>query len=131
MSAWQQVLWTSVTTVLASGGFWAYMQRRDSTRTQTDRLLRGLAYDKIVSLGMVYIQRGWITSDEYEEYRKYLYDPYRALGGNGVTERIMAEVSNLPLRSRAQYAQLLNQAKIRGKENDDEPQLVEAYNNIE
>lgn len=130
MSPWQQVLWTSVTTVLASGGFWAFWQRKDVARTQTHLLLVGLAYDKIVSSGMRYIERGWISEDEYEEYRKYLYEPYKALGGNGVAERVMAEVSNLPLKSRAKYAELLNEAKTRSI-NHDYTQYAEAYRNSE
>lgn len=117
MDVWLPVIVTSFATVVASGGFWAWMTARmrhkDVTRTQTDRLLQGLAYDKIVSLGMSYIERGWITKDEYVDFRKYLYEPYKALGGNGITERIMAEVSNLPLRSRAKYAEILQEAKSR------------------
>lgn len=129
MNAWMQVL-VSVLTVAASSGFWAYMQRRDSTRTQTDRLLRGLAYDKIVSMGMMYIERGWITKDEYEEYQKYLFAPYKALGGNGVTDRVMAAVSNLPLQSRARYAELMQQTKGRSL-NHDHPSFTQAYGHIE
>lgn len=134
MDPWVPVTITSVATILASTGLWAWitarMQRRDVTRTQTDRLLQGLAYDKIVSLGMQYIERGWITKDEYEDYRKYLYEPYKALGGNGVTERVVAEVSNLPLRSRAMYAQILQEAKSRRSDDqstraDDPSVLVE------
>jgi len=97
----------------ASTGFWAYLQRKDSNKTQFERLTLGLAYDKIVSMGMAYIERGWITEDEYEDYRKYLYDPYKSLGGNGVTERIVAEVSSLPIMSRARYATLINDIKTR------------------
>lgn len=112
-----QVLITSVAAVCASSGFWAYMQRKDSKRTQTDRLLQGLAYDKIVSMGMAYIERGWITKDEYEDYRKYLYEPYKKLGGNGVTSRVVAEVENLPLRARAKYAEILQEAKTKRVDN--------------
>lgn len=113
MPDWLQVLLTTLGVVLAGPGFWTYMQRKDKTRSATDRLLRGLAYSKIVSQGFEYIERGWITHDEYEEYRRYLYEPYKAMGGNGVTERIMAAVSNLPIRSRADYAKLLEDAKTR------------------
>lgn len=122
MESWLQVmltaLITSVAAVIASSGFWAYMQRKDAKRTETDKLLLGLAYDKIISMGMSYIERGWITRDEYEDYRRYLYEPYKALGGNGVTERVVAEVSNLPLRSRAKYAEILQQAKTRSPDDN-------------
>lgn len=119
MPEWLLVLWTSVTTVAASTGLWTYLQRRNVVKSQTDRLLRGIAYEKIVSMGILYIERGWITQDEYEEYRKYLYEPYRALGGNGVTERVVAEVSNLPLRSRAKFAETILEAKSRSHEHDE------------
>lgn len=69
-------------------------------------------------MGMGYIQRGWITDDEYDDYRKLLYEPYKALGGNGVTERIMAEVASLPIRSRYRYAELLKEAKEKGAQNE-------------
>lgn len=110
-----QILLTLATAGFASTGFWAYIQRKGTSRTEMDKLLLGLAYDKIVSMGMAFIERGWITRDEYEDYRKYLYDPYKALGGNGVTERIMAAVSNLPLMSRAKYATLISDIQARGK----------------
>lgn len=47
---------------------------------------------------MEYIKRGWITKDEYEDLRDYLYKPYKELGGNGSAERIMLEVDKLEIR---------------------------------
>jgi hypothetical protein len=118
MQQWTQILLTALLAVIGSSGFWAYLQRRDSKKSKTDLLLQGLAYDRIIAMGMSYIERGWITNDEYNDYRK-LYDAYRALGGNGVTERIMAEVSSLPLKQRAKYAEVIREAKTRGATNDD------------
>jgi hypothetical protein len=118
MAQWSQILLTATLAVIGSSGFWAYMQRRDSKRSQTDLLLQGLAYDRIIAMGMSYIERGWITNDEYNDYRK-LYDAYKALGGNGVTERIMAEVASLPLKQRAKYAEVIREAKTRSAPNDD------------
>ena len=62
----------------------------------------GLAYNKAIELGITYIQRGYVTNDELEDYRKYLYEPYVELGGNGVVERIMTEVMTLPIRRNAE-----------------------------
>lgn len=118
MNGWLQVSVTIVGSLIASSGFWAFMQFKSSNRNNTDRLIQGIAYDKIVSMGMDYIRRGWITNDEYEDYRKRLYDPYKALGGNGVTERVMAEVTSLPLRSRDRYVEVLQEAKAQQPVND-------------
>lgn len=60
-------------------------------------MLVGLAHDRIIYLGMTYIERGWITYDEYENLHDYLYKPYEQMGGNGSATRIMNEVQKLPL----------------------------------
>lgn len=106
-----QLVLTSVVSVIASSGFWAWLQTRGKTKTATDRLLLGLAYDKIVSLGMSYIDRGWISRDEFEDFQNYLYIPYKDAGGNGVAERIMLDVGRLPLRSPDRYSIRSNQAE--------------------
>ena len=62
------------------------------------QMLIGLAHDRIIFLGMHYIERGWITQDEYENLYEYLYKPYEKLGGNGSAKRIMTEVNKLPIR---------------------------------
>lgn len=107
MEPWLQAAVVSVASIVASSGFWAFITNKSNARTATDRLLMGLAYDKIAQLGMSYIERGWISKDEYEEYRKYLYEPYKELGGNGVAERIMADVALLPLKSYSRYSEII------------------------
>ena len=82
---------------LASSGFWAYIMARKEGKSASSRLLMGLAYDKIIWLGMAYLDKGSITKDEYEDFNKYLYEPYIELGGNGIAKRIMEEISKLPL----------------------------------
>jgi len=88
---------TIVGSVVASGGFWAWLQKRDTRRSATTQLLLGLAHDRIVHLGMSYIEQGSITKDEFEDLDKYLYGPYSAFGGNGLAEKVMTEVKLLPM----------------------------------
>ena len=88
---------TVVSSIVASGGFWAYLQKRDTRRNATTQLLLGLAHDRIIHLGMSYIERRSITKDEYEDLEKYLYGPYSAFGGNGLAEKVMTEVKLLPM----------------------------------
>lgn len=97
---------TSIGSVIASSGFWAFIQRKSQTKSTTNKLLLGLAYDKIVTLGMTYVDRGHITRDEYEEFVTYLYQPYKECGGNGTAERVMAEVAKLPLVSPDRYMEI-------------------------
>ena len=61
-------------------------------------MLKGLAHDRIISLGMEYIRNGEITKDQYNNLYVYLYKPYKTLDGNGSAEKIMKEVERLPLR---------------------------------
>lgn len=98
MDAWVAAIISIVSTAFASTGFWAWIQRRELNKNSTVALLRGLAHDRIVFLGMSYIDRGWLTKDEYEDFLKYLYIPYTAVGGNGLAERVMAGVKELPIR---------------------------------
>lgn len=96
---------TVVCSVLASSGFWAYFQSKHSNKDSRLELLLGLAHDRIIHVGQQYIDRGWITYDEYEDFQKYLYEPYVKFGGNGLARRVEQEVSKLPVRSNTQASQ--------------------------
>lgn len=96
---WLQALINSLPAIIASSGFWAYIQKKESKKSAATKLLMGLAYDRISTLGMLYIHRGEITKDEYEEFVTYLYEPYKEAGGNGSAVRIMDAVNQLPLRN--------------------------------
>lgn len=97
MEQWFQIALTIFSSVLASSGLWAYLQKRSETKDVKSEMLIGLAHDRIMYLGMQYIDRGYITQDEYENLRVYLYEPYEKLGGNGSAKRIMQEVDKLPI----------------------------------
>ena len=90
---------TIVCAVIASNGFWTWWMRRQDKNSATNKLLIGLAHDRIMTLGMQYIHQGSVTADEYENFRTYLYEPYRDAGGNGSANKIMAEIDRLPICS--------------------------------
>ena len=60
-------------------------------------MLIGLAHDRIIELGMHYIERGWVTQDEYENLNDYLYKPYEKMGANGSAKRVMMGVNTIPI----------------------------------
>ena len=93
-----------VVAIFASTGFWVFLtylvQRKDTKCSAESQMLKGLGHDRICYLGEGYIKRGYITKDEYENLYGYLYLPYKKLGGNGTAEKIVKDVSNLPIREK-------------------------------
>ena len=97
-----------IVAIFASTGFWSFIssrfQAKDTKKSaenmelkkQSD-MLKGLGHTYIIALGTRYIERGYITKDEYEDLHDYLYVPYKKLGGNGTAEKIMVEVDKLPV----------------------------------
>lgn len=90
---------TIICSVLASSGFWAVIQYFINRNDSSNKLLLGLAHDRIMSLGKHYIKRGYITVEEYENLITYLYTPYKARGGNGSAEMIIQQVLKLEIRA--------------------------------
>ena len=70
---------------LASSGLWALVGRRADKDDAERKML------------VAYVERGYITQDEYENLRVYLYEPYEKMGGNGSARRVMLEVDKLPV----------------------------------
>ena len=97
MDVWTQVAVPLVVAVLTSSGLWAVVAKRVDKGDAQRKMLVGLAHDRIIHLGMVYVDRGYITQDEYENLNDYLYTPYEKMGGNGSAKRVMEEVRRLPI----------------------------------
>lgn len=93
-----QIIVTVFCSVLASSGLWAFIQKISDKKDARTDLLIGIAHDRIIFLGLQYIARGWITEDELDNLIRYLYDPYRALGGNGTAEKVVNDCKKLPIK---------------------------------
>lgn len=98
MSELLPIIFTALGGIIAGSGFWAFVSRIIDKKSANSKMLLGLGHDKILYLCNHYIERGYITTDEYENLHDYLFIPYQALGGNGTAERLMKEVSNLPIK---------------------------------
>ena len=94
--------------VFASTGFWGvvsviiqyFMNKRSKQseeQKKMNKMVLGLGHDRICFLGMTYVDRGYITKDEYEDLVTYLYSPYKDLGGNGTAELVINKVKQLPV----------------------------------
>ena len=99
------LLGTIIPALLASAGFWAWVSRRQTIKGKSRDLLIGLAHDRIMTLCMCHIDRGYITAEEFENLHTYLYKPYIELGANGSAQRLMAEVTKLPIRNLREVVQ--------------------------
>lgn len=84
--------------VFTATGFWELLRCLLEKRSNKTRLLIGLAHHQLLITCESYIERGYITADEYDDLYTYLYEPYSTLGGNGSIERLMEEIRNLPSR---------------------------------
>lgn len=85
-----------ITTVLSGPGIWAWAKTRTQRNDSEDKLLLQVAKNQLVTQGRVYLKRGYITMDEYEEYEAE-YRVYSALGGNGLARRVFEQVDELPM----------------------------------
>ena len=98
MSQYLQMLITILTSLIASTGFWTFLDKVKNNNSKENAMLIGLGHDRIITLGMEYLKRGYIYESEYDNLYNSLYKPYKSLGGNGSAERIMEEVKKLPIR---------------------------------
>lgn len=92
------ILLTAVCSIIASSGFWSWIQHKTTLTSATERMIKGLAHERIVCVGNRYIRRGWISTEEFDDFMIYLYDPYVAMGGNGAAQRVFAAINKLPDR---------------------------------
>lgn len=95
----EQIIITILTSILASSGLWAFISSRFDKNNAERELLVGIGHIELVFFGMQYIERGWITRDEYETMQG-LYKPYIKLGGNGSGTKIMNEIERLPIKEK-------------------------------
>ena len=89
------ILGSSALASLISGVI-SLIANRKKQETGVEAGVRILLYDRIKHLGIKYIERGYITHDEYEDLGR-MHDVYHnALNGNGFLDNIMEQVNELP-----------------------------------
>lgn len=85
-----------ITALLGSSGIWMWAKTRSDRSNSEYQLLLEVAKNQLTVLGRSYLERGYITMDEYEEYEAE-YKLYSALGGNGLAKRVFKQVDELPM----------------------------------
>ena len=98
----KEMLIAVVSAIFASSGFWAFLQARLTARdvekkaeSAERKALLGLLRQELKRECKYYIDKGSITYDEYDELKRYIYEPYAVLGGNGTGEALMDAVTDI------------------------------------
>ena len=88
--------------VFGCTGFWtglfAFIMSRLEKKDAKNQMILGLGHDRLRYLCEKHLAEGYISADDYEDLDKYLYQPYKKMGGNGTVEKLMNDVRKLPLR---------------------------------
>jgi hypothetical protein len=96
--------------IIASGGAWSLLntglqhilKRFDKKKDLLDvhgAALRGLLYGELERRLTAYIRSGSISAGELNSIRKYYYEPYKELDGDGVIDALMERVEKLDIKN--------------------------------
>lgn len=109
---------TAVTSSSAIGFIQFLITRHDEKKRQPDKqieelqkqineelklikdVLLGQGHNDLKNACEGYIDRGEISIEDFNDLKEYLYDPYRAIGGNGTGEEYFNLVKELPRKKR-------------------------------
>lgn len=104
-----QTILLALFSAFLGSGFMGFIQflitRHDNKNNKEDARIeaiasavRGLDHDRLYYLAEKYIEKGEITTDEYNNLSEYIYKPYKQLGGNGTGDRLMGQIEKLPFK---------------------------------
>ena len=96
---WIEVMATIAGSVFASSGLWTLILYKAKQKDTGLLMTRGMAHYQIIEEGQKFIDRGWITHEEYDDFMKYLANPYLESGSNGLAKKMIDDISDLPFKS--------------------------------
>lgn len=92
---------TVLVAVFASQGLWTFLgdflRQRWGKKTILERLVLGMAHDRLHFLCSKYIKEGSMTADDYDTL-KSIAEPYLEMGGNGSGKRLYDQAMALPIK---------------------------------
>ena len=83
---------------LTSSSFLAFLGAILTKHDNFSQMLLGLGHHEILEDGQKLIDKGFVTIQELDDFNHYLYEPYKALGGNGTGEEVAKKVNSLPIK---------------------------------
>lgn len=109
---WIEVLVTITGSVFASSGLWSLILYKIKKNDSGILMTLGMAHYRIIEEGQKFIERGWITHEEYDDFMKYLGNPYMESGSNGLAQKMIDDISALPFKSMASLHDNTDHRKI-------------------
>lgn len=70
--------------------------RRHDDQAEVKAAIIGLEHDRLYTICGQIIARGYSYTSEIENLDRYIFTPYKALGGDGSGDKLMTDVRNLP-----------------------------------
>ena len=83
---------------LTSSSFLAFLSATLTKHDKFSQMLLGLGHHEILEDGQKLIDKGFVTIQELDDFNHYLFEPYKALGGNGTGEEVAKKVNSLPIK---------------------------------
>ena len=96
-----QSIITILVAIISSSGVWGLFNLAIQRRSEANRLLIGVAQHLIVRESHRLLDQGYMTTEEYRNLRKGLYERYKQLGGNGLAENMVNEDEKIPIKQRS------------------------------
>lgn len=90
-------LFALLTALIASQGFWAFLNHKLTRTSKFERALKALVHDKISYLSQKAIKAGEVSASDYRIMME-LYEAYKDIGGNGTVTKLMLEVEKLEIK---------------------------------
>lgn len=81
---------------IGSSGLWSFLASLRKKNRKLEELVQGLTVLVLKDQTRYHRAKGEISQDEYRMIFDNVYTRYKELGGNGASERLMTELSNLP-----------------------------------
>ena len=82
--------------LIGSSSLWSFIAGLKKKNRKLEELVRGLTILVLKDQARYHRAKGEISQDEYRMIFDSVYARYKELGGNGSSERLMTELSNLP-----------------------------------
>lgn len=92
-----EILQAIVISALSSTGLFSFLQFLITRRGALTKAVQAILRDRMLILSEDYLQRGWITLHERDNYTS-LYDAYKGVKGNTFVDDLYKEVMDLPLK---------------------------------